>query len=88
MLQARVVRVDASHGALHMAREVREFDYLPDGVRFMSGLAPIYILKFPLALGTSWYGERGGRVKIVAIDVAVSPFVAWLGRAAWSLHDW
>jgi hypothetical protein len=53
LLVARVHRVDASHGELRFPNGAKRFELAPDGVRLQSRADATYVLKLPLALGTS-----------------------------------
>lgn len=67
VLVARVHREDSDHGELKYAKGAKRFAYHPDGVVLEEGGA--YVLKGPLAAGTSWRGEHGGTSKILAVNV-------------------
>lgn len=69
MLVARAHRTDADHGELRLSNATRKFVYRPDGVAYDGGA---YILKTPLALGTSWPGEHGGTTRYTATDRSVT----------------
>lgn len=68
MLVAKVRRADSTHGELRLSNATKRFVYERDGVRYDTG---IYILKTPIAVGTSWPGEHGGTTSIEAIDAKV-----------------
>jgi len=72
MLMARVTRIDAAHGNLQMSGNTKSFEYVADGVVLQrKGAAPVYVLKTPLAVGTSWRGEHGGVVKIITVNAII-----------------
>jgi hypothetical protein len=68
MLVAKVKRTDATHGQLQLSNKTNKFVYASDGVTYDTG---VYILKSPIAAGTSWPGEHGGLAKIGAIELAI-----------------
>jgi hypothetical protein len=68
MLVAKVRRTDATHGELRLSNATKRFVYERDGVRYDTGL---YVLKTPVAVGTSWPGEHGGTTSIESIDAKV-----------------
>jgi hypothetical protein len=68
MLVAKVKRTDATHGQLRLSNKTNKFVYAADGVTYDTG---VYILKAPIAVGTSWQGEHGGIMKIGAVDLSV-----------------
>jgi hypothetical protein len=69
VLIARVHRAGDRHGELRFPAGVKRFEYTPEGVLLAGKEA--FVLKEPIAVGTSWTGEHGGRAQIVAVDVAV-----------------
>lgn len=71
-LVVRVRRAEARFGELAMSGTTKRFEYVPDGVRLLRpGSAPAYVLKQPFAVGTTWRGEHGGTVEIVATNAQV-----------------
>jgi hypothetical protein len=74
LLVARVHRIDRTHGELRYPNGSKSFELLPDGVRVQArGGEVAYVLKTPLALGTSWRGEHGGQSRIFAAGIAMDP---------------
>jgi hypothetical protein len=72
MLVARVHRTDQRRGELRYPSGNKQFELLPDGVAVQTrGGGPSYVLKLPLAEGTSWLGEHGGKSRILKVGVAV-----------------
>ncbi|MCA9586838.1 MAG: hypothetical protein KC657_15895 [Myxococcales bacterium] len=69
MLVAKVHRTDAKHGELRLSNSTKRFVYASDGVTYDTG---IYVLRAPVAVGTSWPGEHGGTTRIAAVDVSVT----------------
>jgi hypothetical protein len=72
MLIGRVFRADAKHGELRFPRGTKPFEFAPDGV-MLAGSQGSYVLKAPIAVGTSWRGEHGGQSRILKVDVAADP---------------
>lgn len=65
-LVARVHRTDAHHGELRFPTGGKAFELAPDGVLVsVRGGEPSYVLKLPLAVGTTWRGEHGGQSRIL-----------------------
>ncbi|MEM1032026.1 MAG: hypothetical protein AAGN82_16880 [Myxococcota bacterium] len=62
-------RLDAQSGALQMPSGRRDFTYDADGIRLGAG-GP-YFLRWPLAEGQSWRGDRGATVTIAAVGATV-----------------
>jgi hypothetical protein len=67
ILLAKVHRTDATHGELRLSNATKRFVFTADGVSYDGGA---YILKGPLAVGTSWPGEHGGTTRIATVDAA------------------
>jgi hypothetical protein len=72
MLIARVFRADARHGELRFPKGTKRFEFAGDGV-VLGGAEGGYVLKGPIAVGTSWRGEHGGQSRILKIDAAADP---------------
>jgi hypothetical protein len=72
MLIARVFRADPRHGELRFPRGTKQFEFATDGI-VLAGASGGYVLKAPLAVGTSWRGEHGGQSRILKVDAAVDP---------------
>ncbi|WP_437733455.1 hypothetical protein [Sorangium sp. So ce1335] len=69
LLVARVHRADARRGELRFPSGVKRFEFTGEGVvRSDTG---VFVLKEPIAPGTTWTGEHGGRARIAAVDAAV-----------------
>jgi hypothetical protein len=72
-LVARVSRSEAGGGTLHLPGGKKTFVYQADGVLLTRpNGAPVYVLKQPLTVGTSWRGEHGGTVEIVAVNASIA----------------
>lgn len=69
MLVAKVHRTDPAHGELRLSNATKRFVYTPMGIAYDTG---IYVLKTPIAVGTSWPGEHGGTTKITSVDATVT----------------
>jgi hypothetical protein len=72
MLIGRVFRADPKHGELRFPRGTKQFEFAPDGI-LLAGSQGGYVLKAPIAVGTSWRGEHGGQSRILKVDAAVDP---------------
>ncbi|AUX27145.1 hypothetical protein SOCEGT47_077250 [Sorangium cellulosum] len=69
LLVARVHRAGERHGELRFPSGVRRFEFTAGGVvRSDTGA---FVLKEPIAPGTTWIGEHGGRARIAAVGVAI-----------------
>lgn len=69
LLVARVHRADERRGELRFPSGVKRFEFTREGVvRSDTG---VFVLKQPIAPGTAWAGEHGGRARITAVDAAV-----------------
>ncbi|WP_438040449.1 hypothetical protein [Sorangium sp. So ce128] len=69
LLVARVHRADARRGELRFPSGVKRFEFTGEGV--IRGDTGVFVLKEPIAPGTTWTGEHGGRARITAVDVAI-----------------
>ncbi|KYF60558.1 hypothetical protein [Sorangium cellulosum] len=69
MLVARVHRADERRGELRFPSGVKRFEFTAEGV--LRSDAGVFVLKAPIAPGTTWTGEHGGRARITAVDAAV-----------------
>lgn len=67
MLVAKVHRTDATHGELRLSNATKRFVFSPDGIAYDTGT---FILKGPIAVGSSWPGEHGGTTRIATVDAA------------------
>ncbi len=68
VLVAHVRRTEAASGELRFPASARRFRYEADGVVTFSKIgAAAYVLKEPLAQGTTWVGEHGGTTTISAV---------------------
>jgi hypothetical protein len=72
LLVARVHRSDGLRGELRFPTGAKAFEIAPDGImlRSRSGEAS-YVLKLPLAVGTSWRGEHGGQSRILSTETVI-----------------
>lgn len=74
---ARVFRADATRGELRLPSGARRFEYTEGGVKLVRSEGRMqeegFVLKSPLAPGSTWRGEHGGTTTIidVAVDVEV-----------------
>ncbi|WP_437646433.1 hypothetical protein [Sorangium sp. So ce362] len=69
LLVARVHRADGRRGELRFPSGAKRFEFTPEGViRSDTG---VFVLKEPIAPGTTWTGEHGGRARIAAVDAAI-----------------
>ena len=71
LLIARAGRTSERAGQLHFPTGSKRFEYAPDGVTVTVDGATVYVLKQPLAVGTTWRGEHGGATRILSIAAAV-----------------
>jgi hypothetical protein len=71
LLIARVVRTDEKFGELRFPTGKKRFGFVPDGVLVEGSGGSIYLLKEPLAVGTSFRGEHGGVTRIQTLNAAV-----------------
>lgn len=73
LLVARVHRIDGYHGELRFPSGAKSFEIAPDGILLQArgGGEPSYVLKLPLAVGTTWRGEHGGQSRIINVDGVV-----------------
>ena len=72
LLVARVYRTDAGHGELRFPTGSKSFEYTPDGVMLHKrGGETVYVLKAPMAVGTSWPGENGGKSRILTVNASI-----------------
>ncbi|MCC6556528.1 MAG: hypothetical protein IT372_26515 [Polyangiaceae bacterium] len=69
ILMARVHRDGDRRGELRFPAGVKRFEYAPDGVVLAD--RGVYVLKEPIAPGTSWAGEHGGQARILATDATI-----------------
>jgi hypothetical protein len=69
-LLVRARRTSATEGELVTPGGTRRIAYTTEGVGLL-GLS-VYVLKAPLAAGTSWTGEHRGRARIEAANVSVT----------------
>lgn len=69
LLLVRARRTSPTEGALVTSTSARRIRYESEGV----GLADryVYVLKAPLAVGTMFMGEHGGKTRVDAVGVAV-----------------
>lgn len=73
ILLARVSRHGPTTGSLQLPGGIKEFEYVPDGVKLLSReWGPVYVLKQPLELHNRWRGEHGGTVEVVRVDAVVN----------------
>jgi len=73
LLVARVHRSDGLRGELRFPTGAKTFEIAPDGVVLHGrGGETSYVLKLPLAVGTTWRGEHGGQSRILSVDATVT----------------
>ena len=68
MLVARVHRTGKTSGELRLSNATKRFTLTDDGVSYEGGA---FLLRAPLAIGSSWSGEHGGTTKITEVDASV-----------------
>lgn len=71
LLIARAGRTSERGGQLHFPTGSKRFEYVPDGVTVLVDGSPTYVLKQPLAVGTTWRGEHGGTTRVLSITASV-----------------
>ena len=71
MLVARVHRADAARGELRFPSGAKRFEYVSDGLKISTGMGQAYVLKTPIAVGTSWTGEHGGQTRIISVNAII-----------------
>jgi hypothetical protein len=71
MLLVRARRVSAREGELHAPGGTKHFSYMSEGIALVDRGAA-FVLKMPLAVGTTWRGEHGGISRIETIGVAIT----------------
>jgi hypothetical protein len=71
MLVARAVRTSADSGELRFPKGTKRFSFVKDGVVLELLAGPIYLLKEPVAVGTSWRGEHGGTTRILSTNASI-----------------
>lgn len=70
-LIVRARRISAAEGELVVPRGARHFSYMREGVAFVDRGAA-FVLKTPLAVGTTWRGEHGGISRIETVGAAIT----------------
>lgn len=70
VLVSTAARRSPTHGELRSSSGSRRFEYTPEGV--VSVATGSFILKEPLAPGSSWRGEHGGVTRIEGADLVVT----------------
>lgn len=71
LLITRAGRTSERAGQLHFPTGSKRFEYAPDGITVTVDGNVVYVLKQPLAVGTTWRGEHGGTTRILSIAAAV-----------------
>lgn len=71
ILVTRVVRTRADGGELRFPKGIKRFTFAKDGVVLELLAGPVYLLKEPIAVGSSFRGEHGGMTKILAINASI-----------------
>ncbi len=71
LLVARVFRSSETAGELRFPSGSKRFSYAADGVLFQSADGPVYLLKLPLTVGSTFRGEHGGQTKVLEIDASL-----------------
>ena len=71
LLVTRASRSGATTGALLTGNGQKAFQYVADGVQLLAAHGNFYVLKQPIAVGTSWRGQHGGQVEITAVSTSV-----------------
>jgi hypothetical protein len=70
LLLVRARRTSATEGDLVTPTGARRFAFTSEGVGLLG--RSVYVLRGPLAPGTSWTGEHGGRTRIEAVGQSVT----------------
>jgi hypothetical protein len=63
-------RLRAEEGELQTPRGTKRFAYLPEGIGLVD--TATFVLKLPLAIGTTWRGEHGGISRIETVGTAIT----------------
>ncbi len=71
LLITRAGRTSERGGQLHFPTGSKRFEYVADGITVLVDGNPTYVLKQPLAVGTTWRGEHGGTTRILSIAASV-----------------
>lgn len=71
LLIARAGRTSERGGQLLFPTGSKRFEYAPDGITVLVDGTPTYVLKQPLAVGTTWRGEHGGTTRYLSIAASV-----------------
>ena len=71
LLITRAGRTSERGGQLHFPTGSKRFEYVADGVTVLVDGNPTYVLKQPLAVGTTWRGEHGGTTRVLSIAASV-----------------
>lgn len=66
----RARRVRAEEGELITPRGSKRFAYMPEGIGVTDRAA--FVLRLPLAIGTTWRGEHGGISRIETVGATVN----------------
>ena len=69
ILVARVHRSGDREGELRFPSGVKRFEYAAEGV-VLAGKGA-FVLKEPIAVGTSWVGEHGGQARILGVEATI-----------------
>ena len=71
LLITRAGRTSERGGQLHFPTGSKRFEYVADGITVLVDGNPTYVLKQPLAVGTTWRGEHGGTTRVLSIAASV-----------------
>ncbi|MEO7329618.1 MAG: hypothetical protein ABI193_13650 [Minicystis sp.] len=71
LLIARAFRSSEKAGELRFPNGSKRFAYAADGVVFQSADGPVYLLKLPLTVGSTFRGEHGGQTKVLEISATL-----------------
>jgi hypothetical protein len=71
LLITRAGRTSERGGQLHFPTGSKRFEYVADGITVLVDGSPVYVLKQPLAVGTTWRGEHGGTTRVLSITASV-----------------
>lgn len=66
----RARRTSPTQGELRTPGGTRFFSYTPEGIGLVD--SAVYVLKMPLAVGTTWRGEHGGISRIESVGTSVA----------------
>ena len=71
VLMVRVHRTDALHGETQLPTGQLRYTYGPEGLEVQSATSRGFVLKTPLAAGTTWRNPNGATVRIASLNAEV-----------------